>query len=232
MFQLMKCEIEKIKIKNYILSGLITVLMLCFFMFVAMDSAKQGMETPTMTYESIIKAITTFATDAFVIYGAVLVAKLIVEEYTNKTVLIIFSYPIKREALIRAKLLFINIFVTLGAFIGNIICISVVTIMDKKFDLLAGSFTGNDLLNSVLYTVISLVMTNIFIFLPYAIGIWKRSITMTILSAILAAFIVQIIMSQSTGFMEILAGLLIAGVIILLIARYMSLKYVKNLESL
>lgn len=232
MVKLLKCEMKKIKVKTYIISGGILILLLCFFMFVAMDSAKQGLEKPVMTYSAITKAISTFTIDAFIVYGAVLTAKLIIEEYTTKTILIMFSYPVKRENMIIAKILLIDIFLTVGVIISDFICTTAVTFLDRKFDLLAGSFMAEDFFNIVTFTIIGILMTTIFSLLPYAIGIWKKSVSSTIVSAILTAFIVQVIMSQSTAVWQVLAGMFISSVFIVFAANYISKRYVKNLECL
>lgn len=232
MRELMKIEIKKINVKTYILSEIFISLMLCFFMLVAMDSAKHGLAEPVMTYSTIIKAIATFTIDAYVIFGAVMIAKTVIEEYTNKTILILFSYPVHRGKMIRAKLLLIYMFLTIGVIIGNVLCISAVTFLDKKFDLLAGIFTIKDFLDAIIFLILAVFMTIIFVMLPYAVGIWKKSISVTVVTSIFSAFIVQVIMSQSRDLLQIATALLVCGSMIMAAAWYMSKRYLKNLECL
>jgi ABC-type transport system involved in multi-copper enzyme maturation permease subunit len=44
---------------------------------------------------------------AFTLFGASLISQIVIDEYKNKTISIVYSYPIKREKIILAKVLLI-----------------------------------------------------------------------------------------------------------------------------
>ena len=56
----------------------------------------------------------------FIIFGAVLIAKLIIDEYKNKTILLMFSYPINRKKIMISKLAITAILTFITVILSNI----------------------------------------------------------------------------------------------------------------
>ena len=130
MKKLILYELEKVNLKKYILGSFIIIAIICLFMVVAMDSVTHGSSPAKMTYSSIIKSINAFMMEAFIIWDAVLVSKFIVEEYVYKTILISFTYPVRKNKLIFAKMILITTFGIICTVIGDIIGITFVSVLD------------------------------------------------------------------------------------------------------
>lgn len=62
---------------------------------------------------------------------AVLAVIYIVNEYTHKTILVMFSYPLDRRKLILAKLLLITALVMCSMILGYICCSVFIVIVDR-----------------------------------------------------------------------------------------------------
>lgn len=72
--------------------------------FLWMVTFTEGKDT-FQTIDETFLVIGTFVRAVFIIFGAVLISKLIISEFKNKTILVMFTYPINRKKLLAAKLL-------------------------------------------------------------------------------------------------------------------------------
>lgn len=114
MLKLIKLEWEKNNIGKYIRSAVILTALLCLFMFAlafwgiadgpdgTLDAA-QGMNT-------ISSPIELFTSMVFLIFTSVMLASFIVNSYKNKTMNLMFTYPIKRQKILVSKMMAVWIF--------------------------------------------------------------------------------------------------------------------------
>ena len=109
MLKLMKLEWKKNNIGKYIRYAVIMAVLLCLFVFalafwgIANDpdgtlDAAPGMNT-------ISASIELFTSMAFLIYTSVMLASFLVSAYKNKTMQLMFSYPVKRQKILAARCL-------------------------------------------------------------------------------------------------------------------------------
>ena len=99
----MKLEIKKYKLTKYIKGIFIaTVCIIAFITVSLIDSMTDPKQTKD-TYDSIIRMLNLLVTGTFVIFSSVLTAKYIIGEYKDRTILLMFTYPIKRE-----KIMYLN----------------------------------------------------------------------------------------------------------------------------
>ncbi|MFJ7731678.1 ABC transporter permease [Lysinibacillus sp. NPDC097231] len=54
-------------------------------------------------------------------FASVLIAKLVIEEYKNKTILILFSYPVSRKKIFVSKLILIAFLTFITMMLSNIV---------------------------------------------------------------------------------------------------------------
>ncbi|MDI3410257.1 ABC transporter permease subunit [Bacillus sonorensis] len=54
---------------------------------------------------STLLLLGTFVRSVFIVFAGVLIAKLIIGEYKNRTITVMFTYPVSRKKLMAAKLL-------------------------------------------------------------------------------------------------------------------------------
>lgn len=232
MKKLIQYEIEKNNLLKYILGSIFIIIMVSFFMMVAMDSVVHENPPYKMTYDSIIKSINSFMMEAFIIWCSVLVAKIVVEEYTNKTILILFTYPVKKSRLILAKMVLIITFGILSTLIGDIIGIVFVSVVDHCLDLLEGEFVIETLFISIENILLGIFTVAVFTLVPYILGIYKKSIAVTIVGGFITSFIVQIFVSQCPGLLQIFICFFVISILLIGVTWKFSAKYVKNIENL
>lgn len=114
MIKLMKLEWKKNKIGKYLCYAIVLAALLCFFVFalaflgIANDpdgtlDAAEGMDV-------ISAPIELFTSMSFLIFTSVMLAAFIVSAYKNKTMNLMFSYPIKRQKILASQMLSVWIF--------------------------------------------------------------------------------------------------------------------------
>ena len=115
MFQLIKLEWKKNKIGKYICNAVILDAVLCLFVFAfAFLGIANDPETgvPDAAFETgmLSSAIEMLTNMCFLVFTGVMLASFVVGAYKNKTMNIMFSYPIKRQKILAAQMLAVWIF--------------------------------------------------------------------------------------------------------------------------
>lgn len=187
MIHLMKLELKKVGLKKYVLFSIVGIIISIFFLFVGLHDSS----TIKSSYETVFSTVGLIFCFYYIILFSVLVAAYIVDEYNHKTILVMFSYPIDRRKLMIAKLLLITLLVMFSMMIGYICCGAFIVIADKCWDLIAGEFEI-----SVLFYWIPTALKAIITFCAlgigtFVIGMIKKSVPMTIISAIVFCYIRQ-----------------------------------------
>ncbi len=141
------------------------------------------------TYESTLWMINVLVTGTFLVFSSVLTVKIIIGEYKNRTILVMFSYPISRKKIIIAKLTIICIFTITSILIGDLLCTAYVIGLDSIIDVVKGNFNFAYFSMSILFG--SVIMGGILSLVPFALGIIKKSGPATIITAILIIVLMQ-----------------------------------------
>lgn len=114
-----------------------------------------------------------------IVWEAVLISVFVIEEYRNKTICLLFTYPISRTKLITAKLILICGIMFLFHVLSNIFQYATIFLAAKCFDFVTFSF-GNIMTQAV--TTISAILLGL---LPLYVGMIKKSAIATVVSSII-----------------------------------------------
>ena len=187
MTHLMKLELKKVGLKKYILFSIIGIFISMFFLFTGLNDSS----TIKSSYETAFSTVGLIFCFYYVILFSVLVAAYIINEYNHKTILVMFSYPINRRKLIIAKLLLITLLVLFSMIVGYICCGAFIVIADRCWGLIEGEFKISFLfcwIPTALKAIITFCTLGIGTFV---IGMIKKSVPMTIISAMVFCYIRQ-----------------------------------------
>lgn len=121
----------------------------------------------------------------FLLFGASLINHVFIEEYKNKTMSLSFGYPISRQRLVMAKVLFIFLAVFLSTLVSFILSGITTYVFDQIFDIIHGQptladmmrFTARMIIHSAVVALVSLIPLFLF-------GIWKRAVIPTVICAV------------------------------------------------
>jgi len=140
MIKLINLELERNKIRSYIVASFLILIFGFGFCFLTayipqieqsqqMIQIRGGVSLPTdlsmfSQWNNFISLISILFVAAFGVLSAIMHAKFTVEEYTGKRAILLFSYPIKRSKILFAKCSFVFFFIAIAVSICNIFAIS------------------------------------------------------------------------------------------------------------
>ncbi|MFE0560747.1 ABC transporter permease [Paenibacillus sp. NPDC058910] len=142
------------------------------------------------TYPESFMLIDTFVRATFMIFAGALLSGMIALEYRNKTLTVLFTYPIKRRKLIAAKLVIIFVFTFGMILFTDVLTGSILVAVDYFYPFIADSLTMEQVRVLLLeYTISSLSAAGMAL-IPLYFGMRKHSVTATMVSSILLVLIV------------------------------------------
>ena len=114
MLKLIKLEWKKNNIGKYILNALILAGCLCLFIFalafLGIANDPDGTLDAAEGMNAISAPIELFTSMSFLIFTSVMLSSFIVSAYKNKTMNLMFSYPIKRQKILASQMLAVWLF--------------------------------------------------------------------------------------------------------------------------
>lgn len=195
MLKLIRLEWKKNKIGTYILGAVILAAILCLFQFalafwgIADDpngtlDAAEGMDV-------ISAPIELFTGMSFLVFTSVMLASFIVSAYKNKTMRLMFSYPIKRQKILASQMIAVWLFNLIALtftkfFIYGCIYLGSQTLSASfliDFDMGSLSFYVQLLLKSVVTVSMS--------FIALFVGITMKSSKATIVTSFILILLTQ-----------------------------------------
>lgn len=108
MLKLIKLEWKKNNIKKYMRNAVILAALLCIFIFslafLGIANDPDGTLDAAPGMNTISAPIELFTSISFLIFTSAMLASFVVSAYKNKTMAIMFSYPIKRQKILIAQM--------------------------------------------------------------------------------------------------------------------------------
>ncbi len=190
MLKLIRLEMRKNKI-NLLRAVLITdvaiLLLMILIAFTGIDEASDF-----NTYADIFEGVHIFVKVIFMIFGSVLISKLVIDEYKNNTVTVLFMYPIPRKKLIAAKLLIVSLFILITIFVSNVLISAALVGFNHYIkEAITGEVTLKLITSQVTMSALDAVYSAGIGLIPLFFGLRKKSVPATIVSAVLIASILS-----------------------------------------
>ncbi|HFR4152412.1 ABC transporter permease [Bacillus cereus] len=189
MLHLMKLELKKFKLGWYVKRAIIAnIVILALMIFVSIIAQVEG-DAEIRNPETILLMASTIVRATFIVFGSVLIARLIIGEYKNKTILLMFSYPINRKKMMASKLAITAIVTFITVIVSNILVVGVFFGIDRYFSILPNSFTVDQLMQEGIKLVPLAIATAGMSLIPLYFGMRKRSVPTTIVSSLIVVTI-------------------------------------------
>ena len=197
MGKLIKLEWEKYEIRKYIRNAAILIVLLVIFNYAMTflgiandpDTGVPDMAISNMGVSTNVELLTDIT---FLIFAAAMHATFIIGAYKNKTMNLMFLYPLNRKKIMAAKMLAVCIFCFAGIVIAKLACYGVSNLgfmMGQKasfpmdYNMLSVSFYIQLLIRSAATISISL--------LALLIGMIAKSSKVTVISSFLLIILMQ-----------------------------------------
>lgn len=191
MKTLISLELKKNKISTYIIAGIIIAITMLGFLFLFAYAPLIEPNDKDMQifsgYNNLIPLFGVFNMAVFCVMSAVMYSRFIIEDYSGKRPILLFSYPVSRKRIILSKLSIVCGFTIISMLISNFTVFLTFGITENFIHLVGKAFTLSIMLQVLESTLImSLIAASIGI-AAAGIGFIKKSVPATIVSAVLIA---------------------------------------------
>ena len=195
MLKLMKLEWKKNNIGKYIRTAVILTALLCLFTFalafLGIADDPDGTLDAAPGMDTISSPIELFTGMAFLIFTSVMLASFIVSAYKNKTMNLMFTYPVKRQKILVSQMMAVWIF-NFAALTLSKLAIYLCIFMGSKY--MRSSFAIDFDMGS-LFFYIQLILKSFVIvsmsFIALFAGIAVKSSKAAIITSFLLIFLTQ-----------------------------------------
>lgn len=225
MFKLMKLELRKFRMGFYIRSAIIANIVIVGLMcFMSLNPEIQDGLSLT-DYSTAFTIMDTLIRGTYIVFAAVLISNLVIDEFRTKSIMLLFMYPINRKKLIAAKLIIILLFTMIANIAGNLMVGAGFLVVNLFTHTISGPLTAVVLSQALLMILMSAVVTGFMGLIPLYVGMRKYSNAATIVSSlIIVALVCQTINDVSLySFIAIPIGLAALGAVI----AYMAIRNVE-----
>lgn len=121
----------------------------------------------------------------FIVFAAVLISKMIIDEFKNRSILVMFSYPLNRKNILSAKLILIFWMTFITMAISNIVVAIGFIGLNQIFHLTTvASLTTIDFFAEILNLIMFSLATAVAALVPLYFGIRKYFTSATIISSL------------------------------------------------
>ncbi|MCM3737363.1 ABC transporter permease [Bacillus cytotoxicus] len=197
MLHLMKLEMKKFKIGWYV-KGAVLANIIITALFIFMNYIQEVEQDVIMTNaDDAFLLIGAMVRSTFIVFAAVLLAQIVIEEYKSKTIMLMFSYPVKRKKIIASKLAIIAILTFITIWLSNTVVTGAVFILYRYFSFISYSITFTEWMKQAINMLPFAIAAAGISLIPLYFGMRKHSVPITIVSSL---FIVSFACSYNPGF--------------------------------
>ncbi|MEW4370681.1 ABC transporter permease [Paenibacillus kandeliae] len=228
MLKLLTLEIRKYHLWRY-MKGVI-IANICFFALLALIyfmETKDG-NVPFDSYDMAFSIIGSAVRSTFTVFAAVLITRLFLEEYKTKSISVLFMYPIKRQKIMLSKLLVIVIFTFSTILLSNLLIGGIFYLMNQWLHFLAEPMSMAIFARNMISILISSIASAGIALIPLYIGMRRKSVPATLVSAVL---IVGMTSATSNDFsMFSITAVPVSLALVGVLSAYLSLRNVETAD--
>lgn len=213
MAHLLKLELKKFGVMRNIIFTFAAILFSIFFLTVSLVDSMTDPQQTKDSFDSTFLVTGLLIMMIFLVYASVLTAHTVIAEYNQKTITIMFSYPVNRRQLIAAKLILIMVYTALSMAAAYLCCCGYIIAADKAFDMLDGTFQPVFLQTWIPSAAISIIICTVLSLWSFIIGMVRKSVPAAIITSLLTIFLRQLMVSKNSTYQEsLLQVCLVTGI--------------------
>lgn len=226
MLKLMKLEIKKFKLAGSVKGALIANLIILAFLVLVAFSSKTDGDIAFKGYNDMFLFTSIFVRATFTIFAAALISRLIIDEYKNKTITLMFMYPIKRKNIMLAKLAIVVIFTFISMVISNIFLDCSMYFLNTFANLFTDTLTPDMIVKSTISIFVYSISYSFLSLIPIYVGMKRKSTSATIITSII---LTSVLSSGNKG--GSLSSIIIIPLILGIIGAVISYISIKDVED-
>ncbi|SDW19858.1 ABC transporter permease [Paenibacillus sp. CF384] len=191
LWKLIKLELKKTRWRGLLLSAVVTILMLVLWV-VGSDIPNNDVDS----YDRAFQSIMNYVGITFVIFASVLMSRMIIDEYRNKTVTILFVYPVPRNMIFAAKLVIIGVWTFLTVIIGHLVVSGALLVANSHYHYIAEPLTRDRLWEEALRIIIIAVIAAGLSLVPLFFGMLRKTMPALIISSFIISNSGMVVMNN------------------------------------
>ena len=191
MLRLMKLEWKKHQLSSYFKSVAICIIAIFVVVNLMALGAKDEIDGLLSDFTQQMVLINTFIRITFITFSSVILSRLVIDEYRNKTMQLSFMYPLQRKMLMRAKLTIVFCFCFVSTIVATFIISLLVYFVSPMMGLIETPATLGEIIAIVPATFISAFMISGISLIPLFFGMRKKSTPTTITSAVIIGMLIS-----------------------------------------
>ncbi|MFJ9461999.1 ABC transporter permease [Viridibacillus arvi] len=191
MLKLMKLEWKKNQLSSYFKGLVFCILGILAAVCLMAWGSKVEDDLMFRNYAEFMSLTNIFIRIVFIIFSSVILSRLVIDEYRNKTIQLLFSYPLKRKRLMQAKLSIVFGFCFFSIIIATLIISVIIYFLNPILGFFATPMSLSEIVVTVPTTFISAFMIAGVSLIPLYFGMRKKSTATTITSAVIISFLIN-----------------------------------------
>lgn len=183
MLKLIFLEMDKFKIKTYVLASIISCMVLLGFTYLISVISRVENDPLFQNYSNIFKFVGIMGMIIFTILSSVMHSRIVVEDYVGKKLVLLFSYPVSRGKIFLAKICLVTLFTVIALICSNVVCLFIFSITEFVFPIVRDTLTSISLLNNLQTILLTALTVGALSILSMTAGFIKKSMPTTIITA-------------------------------------------------
>jgi hypothetical protein len=189
MHELIKLELKRNKITTYYIALIVISIVMTGFLYMIATITKVENVIEFRDYKNILKLHTGIGFLVFSIFSVVMYSKFIIEDYSPKRALLMFSYPISRTKIFIAKMVLVTGFIALGFLVSTLIPDTLFFLTESTFPILGYNITIRIVSSQIINIVTFILALSSIGFISLRVGFMNKSVSTTIVTAIILSVI-------------------------------------------
>ncbi|MBP0726874.1 ABC transporter permease [Bacillus sp. RG28] len=231
MLKLIKLEVRRNNIRTYTIASIIITTVMLGFLYLFAYAPKLNPNDKDLGiflgYNNLIPLFGVLNMAAFCVLSAVMYSKFVIEDYSGKRPVLLFSYPVSRRKILFSKLSVVSLFTIFSMIISNLLIFLIFGITDEFMHLVTGSITSANILQTIQVTFFMALIAASIGIISTGIGFIKKSIPTTIVSAVLMASLMSNIVVNTTANM---ISMYLFGVFMIFVAIFFSISLIRKVN--
>jgi len=194
LLKLLRLEWKKNCIAGYFKGLIISIVgILAAVVLMALGS---GDEQVFRDYTDFMSLTNILIRIVFIIFSSVILSRLVIDEYKNKTVQLLFTYPLKRKKIILAKLWLVFGFCFFSIIVATFMINIAVYFLNPMMNLFDTPVEIQEMVATIPSTFVNAFMMAGVSLIPLYFGMRRKSTASTITSAVLIGFVINATVSN------------------------------------
>ncbi|NOU66881.1 ABC transporter permease subunit [Paenibacillus sp. LMG 31461] len=191
LWKLIKLELKKTKWRGLLLSAVITNLIVALWVI--------GSDVPNneiRSYDRAFESIMNYAGITFIIFGSVLMSRMVIDEYRNKTITLLFAYPVPRNQIFLAKLIIIGVWTFATVLFNNVFVLLSLLFFNSHNHYIIETLTHDRLMKEAIRILIFAFACGSVSLIPLYFGMIRKTMPALIVSSFLLSNATMVIVNN------------------------------------